>query len=107
MECLKLHKSIPKACFQLFLRLLGLSICLGQLKFTSSKISIKQLADKITTKLSATLTIPQDDNQGLSGNPKLVNIGLQKYTKEFGKNNFVDIDVGIKNTIEWQKYILQ
>ena len=72
-----------------------------------SKISIKELANNISTKLNANLTIPENDNQGLSGNPKLVNIGLEKYMKEFNKNNFVGIDDGIKNTIDWQKYNLQ
>ena len=71
-----------------------------------SKISIKELAEKIGNKLNASLSIPENDSQGLSGNPKLVNIGLQKYIKEFNKETFVDMDEGLDNTIAWQKYIL-
>lgn len=71
-----------------------------------SKISIKELAKKIGNKLNASLSIPENDAQGLSGNPKLVNIGLQKYMKEFNKESFVEMDEGLENTIAWQKYIL-
>ena len=71
-----------------------------------SKISIKELAEKISKKLNASLSIPEDDSQGLSGNPKIVNLSLSKYINEFDKKNFVQMDEGIENTINWQRYIL-
>ncbi len=71
-----------------------------------SKVSIKELAELISKKIDCNLSIPNDDTSGLSGNPKLVNLSIEKYTNEFNKSLFVDIDEGLNKTIEWQKYIL-
>jgi nucleoside-diphosphate-sugar epimerase len=70
-----------------------------------SRISIGELATKISEKLNCNLFIPTDDKNALSGNPRLVNLSLQRYISEFGSPAFVGIDEGIDRTISWQKYI--
>jgi len=47
--------------------------------------------------------VPSVDKSGLVGNPKIVNLSIDKYNEEFNKKSFVDIKQGIKNTIKWQK----
>lgn len=71
-----------------------------------SNISIKELAYKIGNKLNKEVIIPSSVN-GLDGNPKVVNISSEKYIDEFNKDNFIDIEEGLDNTIEWIKYINQ
>jgi nucleoside-diphosphate-sugar epimerase len=70
-----------------------------------SKILISELASKISNKLNCSLSIPKDDKNALSGNPKAVNLSLKRYTNEFGKPQFIKIEEGIEKTISWQKYI--
>ena len=71
-----------------------------------SNISIKELADNIGSKLSKHVMLPSVPN-GLAGNPKIVNISIQKYLDEFKKTTFTDISDGLDKTIEWMKYINQ
>jgi UDP-glucuronate decarboxylase len=72
----------------------------------TSNISIKELADNISSKLSKQVILPSVSN-GLAGNPKIVNISIQKYLDEFKKITFTDISDGLDKTIEWMKYINQ
>ena len=46
--------------------------------------------------------IPSEDKNGLVGNPKYVNLSIDRYLNEFEKSNFTDIKNGIENTIKWQ-----
>lgn len=72
-----------------------------------SKITIKELAQNVAKKLDCELIIPNDNKFGLSGNPTLVNVNIEKYVKEFNKLQFTNFDDGLKKTIAWQKYILK
>ena len=58
-----------------------------------SKIIGKSVGKEVTTPII---------NNGLVGNPSLVNLSIDRYLKEFGKDTFVSIEEGIKNTIDWQ-----
>jgi UDP-glucuronate decarboxylase len=71
-----------------------------------SNISIKELADKIGTRLNKPVTVSSSPNS-LTGSPKIVNISSGKYINEFNKKIFIDIDNGLDNVIEWIKYINQ
>jgi nucleoside-diphosphate-sugar epimerase len=71
-----------------------------------SNISIKELADKVGDKLNKKVIAPVSLN-GLKGSPKIVNISSKKYIDEFQKQEFVDMEYGLKNIIEWMKYINQ
>ena len=68
------------------------------------ELSIYELACKIGIILGKEVTIPQSSNS-LAGNPKIVNVSISKYVDEFGKtfNTFVDIEDGLRRTIDWQK----
>ncbi len=67
-----------------------------------SKTSILGLANLIGDNLNKEVKLPEVV-QTLAGNPKNVNISLNRYLTEFKKNNFVSLEDGIKETIKWQK----
>ena len=71
-----------------------------------SNSSIKELADNIGIRLNKKVIIPSLSNS-LAGSPKIVNISSEKYINEFNKNEFIDINDGLENVIEWMKYINQ
>lgn len=68
----------------------------------NSKISIKNLAEKISTHFNKIVQISTDQTS-LSGNPKFMNISTEKYDKEFGNISYMNLDDGLKNTIEWYR----
>ena len=70
-----------------------------------SKISILDLAKSIGQKLNKEVIFPQTDENTSLGNPKLVNISIDKYLSEFNKTEFIDLDDGLNRTILWQKKI--
>lgn len=67
-----------------------------------SKVTILELAEKIGNYLNAPVVVPES-NDGVSGAPKEVRLDLSLLKKEFNKVDFVPLDEGIKNTIEWYK----
>jgi len=66
-----------------------------------SRVSILELAEEIGNKLGKPVSTP-DKTEEVLGNPKVVNMSIDKYCKEFNKNTFISLDRGITNTIEWQ-----
>jgi nucleoside-diphosphate-sugar epimerase len=70
-----------------------------------SKISIVELAKKIANKLNKQVVLPSFNSESILGNPKIVNISIDKYLNEFPKKDFIDLDEGINRTILWQKEI--
>ena len=71
-----------------------------------SNSSIKELADSIGVKMNKQVIIPSLSNS-LAGSPKIVNISSEKYINEFNKKEFISIDEGLGNVIEWMKHINQ
>jgi UDP-glucuronate decarboxylase len=69
-----------------------------------SQLSILELASKVAYLTDSPLMVPESAN-GLVGNPKNVNLCLDRYTKEFHKSDFIDIDTGLQNTIAWQRFL--
>jgi UDP-glucuronate decarboxylase len=69
-----------------------------------SVVNILGLAKLIGRELNKEVVIPSVV-QELKGNPKVVNISIDKYLKEFQKNNFITLDDGMKKTIKWQKFL--
>lgn len=67
-----------------------------------SVTSILGLAELIGENLNKKIVLPKA-TQELEGNPKVVNISIEKYLEEFEKNNFIPLEEGIKKTIKWQK----
>jgi UDP-glucuronate decarboxylase len=71
-----------------------------------SNSSIKELADNIGAKMNKQVIVPSLSNS-LAGSPKIVNISSEKYINEFGKKEFININEGLENVIEWMKHINQ
>lgn len=67
----------------------------------NQNLSILELSTIIGDQLNKKV-IPSEDKNGLVGNPKYVNLSIDRYLNEFGKSNFTDIKNGIENTIKWQ-----
>jgi len=70
-----------------------------------SKVSILELAQKIGKELNCDVGVPSSENMALSGNPKVVNMSINRYLNEFGAKQFEPINTGLCKTIEWQKYL--
>lgn len=70
-----------------------------------SKISILELAQLIGKKLNKEVLAPAKDTYSLKSAPKIVNISIDRYLKEFNKTEFIDLEEGIEKTIEWQKQL--
>jgi nucleoside-diphosphate-sugar epimerase len=64
--------------------------------------SIYDLSVLIGDKLHKEVEIPTEINQQI-GNPKIVNVSINKYINEFKKNIFISLDEGLDRTINWQK----
>jgi UDP-glucuronate decarboxylase len=70
----------------------------------TSKTNILELANQIGKILNKKVVTSEQINT-LKGSPKLVNLNLDRYIKEFNKNKFVTLEEGLIKTIEWQKQI--
>jgi len=66
-----------------------------------SKITILELSKLVGNYFYKEVVLPKISYE-LAGSPKIVNINIDKYINEFGKTDFICIDKGLKNTIEWQ-----
>lgn len=69
----------------------------------TSKITIAELARLIGQYLKVPVRFPDSSNKAPSGNPDDVRLDLTKIKEEFGKKDFVPLEIGLKNTIEWQR----
>lgn len=70
----------------------------------NSKVTIKELADKIGAYTGAKIYLPKNSD-GLSGSPENVWLDMTKSGKEFDKKSYVGLDEGLKRTIDWQKIL--
>lgn len=69
----------------------------------NSRVSILELAQKIGEQLNCEVVVPSSESVGLSGNPKVVNMSIDRYLTEFGNKTFEPIDIGLTNTVNWQR----
>lgn len=67
-----------------------------------SRLSILELAHMVGGMTDKSVKVPELENS-LTGNPKVVNISIDRYCDEFQKYDFVGIEQGLRNTISWQK----
>ena len=67
-----------------------------------SQVSIKELAMKIGTVLNAKVFL---GTKKLDGAPEDVSLDMSATEKEFNKSIYVDLDEGLRQTIEWHKQI--
>jgi len=66
-------------------------------------VSIKQLAEIICNLTNSTFSFPQerDEKDFIKGAPSLVQMDITKIIKEFNLEEFININQGIKNMIDW------
>jgi len=69
-----------------------------------SQTTILELAKSIGNILNVDVISPKKED-GLDGNPKVVNISINKYLNEFNKKYFIPLNDGLEKTILWQKTI--
>ena len=67
-----------------------------------SKISIRELANKIGEIMRVDVVVPESDSF-LKDAPKSVELDLSRIESEYKIANYVGLDQGLKNTIEWIK----
>ncbi len=68
----------------------------------NSRVTIAELAKLIAKETGVDIHFPENSAE-LTGAPEDVYLDLTKVKEEFGKHEFVSLDKGIKNTINWQK----
>jgi nucleoside-diphosphate-sugar epimerase len=68
----------------------------------NSRTTIRELAHKIGSYLNVPVIFPAADKD-MAGAPDDVYLDMTKVQLEFGKNEYVTLDKGLANTIEWQK----
>jgi UDP-glucuronate decarboxylase len=67
-----------------------------------SVISIQDLAKKISKEMSVAIKIPHSESP-LKGAPQFVGLNLSRIEGEYGIDEYIEIEQGLKNTIEWIK----
>lgn len=67
-----------------------------------SRITVGELALKIGEYLNVPVVFP-DDSKDVPGAPDDVQLDMTKVKNEFGKTEYVEFEVGLARTIEWQK----
>jgi UDP-glucuronate decarboxylase len=68
----------------------------------NSIVTIGELANKIGQLMNVEVHIPKVDSY-LNDAPKSVGLDLSRIEKEYGHREYINIDEGLKNTIEWIK----
>lgn len=69
----------------------------------TSTVTIAQLAELIGKIANAPVIVPQDGAIGVPGAPEDVRLDISKYMNEFGEREFVELDDGLRSTLEWQR----
>lgn len=67
----------------------------------TESLSILELSYIIGGFFNKNIYVPTIANE-LKGSPKIVSISIDRYLDEFNKSNFVLLEEGLKNTIDWQ-----
>lgn len=70
------------------------------------EISIYGLARKIAEISHAQVKSPRNTAQAVEGAPSHVALDLNRYKREFGNKQFVSLDDGIAQTLEWHRSLL-
>lgn len=83
-------------------------ICLGKSNIYNitgkDQTSIKNIAEIISNYTNSSIEYGNKENT-IIGNPTKVSISIDKYEKEFGDKNFININDGILSTIKWYEFI--
>ena len=72
--------------------------------FDAAKGSVASIAKIIAAHTQSKVVFPAQEN-GVLGAYNSVIIDISKYREEFGKNDFVGIEMGLKKSVEWIKFL--
>jgi len=68
-----------------------------------SSVTIADLARLVGKIVGVNVIFPQHGGGGDSCAPEVVRLDIARYTAEFGEREFVGLETGLRNIIEWQK----
>lgn len=68
-----------------------------------SSVTIADLARLVGKIVGVNVIFPQHKGGGDSCAPDIVQLDIARYTAEFGEREFVSLETGVRNIIEWQK----
>jgi nucleoside-diphosphate-sugar epimerase len=74
---------------------------------SKDSISILGLAQLISWKIDGVNVLTHPEGMSVIGSPKNIVLDISRYEKEFGKKEFIPLEVGLNDVIEWQRYILE
>jgi UDP-glucuronate decarboxylase len=68
-----------------------------------STVTIAELARLVGEISDVNVIFPDKDADGIPGAPEDVRLDISRYSSEFGIREFLDLENGLKNTIDWQR----
>jgi dTDP-glucose 4,6-dehydratase/UDP-glucuronate decarboxylase len=70
-------------------------------------VTIKGLAEEVGRQMGSKVIIPKFSKKlpHISTDPQFVKLDITKYTREFGKTNFISFSEGISRTLEWNRQL--
>ena len=68
-----------------------------------STVTIAELARFVGEISGVNVVFPENGGVGVSGAPEDVRLDLSRITSEFGKRELVNLETGLRSTIEWQQ----
>lgn len=68
-----------------------------------SSVTIADLARLVGKIVGVNVVFPQRGGNGDSRAPEVVRLDISRYTFEFGEREFIGLETGVRNIIEWQK----
>ena len=72
-----------------------------------SKVSIKELAEKVGEITRVPVDIPESKGIFMSNAPSTVELCTDRYFSEFPDIDYISLEDGLKNTIDWNKAVLK
>jgi len=72
-----------------------------------SRVTIGGLAKSVGNLLNVPVNFPDNSDYGMPGAPDDVFVDMTKVETEFGKQNYIPLEIGLAKTISWQKIFYQ
>jgi UDP-glucuronate decarboxylase len=68
-----------------------------------STVTIAELARLVGEIAGVHVVFPDKEADSISGAPEDVRLDISRFSSEFGKREFIDLERGLKNTLDWQR----
>jgi nucleoside-diphosphate-sugar epimerase len=66
-------------------------------------VTIADLAHLVGKISGVNVIFPDKDEDGMPGAPEDVRLDISRFSSEFGIREFIDLEKGLTNTIDWQR----